>query len=345
MGAAPIADLPGARWAWPGWVGVQIFFVISGFVIAFSAQSSTPLAFARGRLERLFPLIWACASITLVVGLLWPDPVIEVGVNRWLRTVLLAPRGPWIDDVYWSLTVELTFYTVVFALMAWRDLGDVLPAMTLVGLASCALPLALFALARVAPGCRVENVLRTIQGSGTATLLLLNHGLYFLLGMLVERASRMRLTGGQMALAALCTLAAVVQIEDQAARWYASEAAMVPALIWTASIALLVLAVRFGRVLDRWPAPVLGAIRTAGLLTYPLYLLHDKAGVALQLAALQAGVPPAFAIALPAAASLAAAYVAMRVMEPPLRRLLHALLLAAARSAGRLQRTMFSRST
>src|SRR5689334_12900580 len=51
---------------WFGWVGVQIFFVISGFVIANSANAVSPIAFARSRVLRLYPAVWLCAPVTLM---------------------------------------------------------------------------------------------------------------------------------------------------------------------------------------------------------------------------------------------------------------------------------------
>src|SRR4051794_242345 len=50
-----------------GWVGVQVFFVISGFVIAFSAENSTPLKFFEARFRRLVPAVWVCAPISAIV--------------------------------------------------------------------------------------------------------------------------------------------------------------------------------------------------------------------------------------------------------------------------------------
>ncbi|TIT70941.1 MAG: acyltransferase, partial [Mesorhizobium sp.] len=53
-----------------GWVGVQVFFVISGFVIAFSAENSTPLKFFEARVRRLAPAVWVCAPVSAIVLLL-----------------------------------------------------------------------------------------------------------------------------------------------------------------------------------------------------------------------------------------------------------------------------------
>jgi peptidoglycan/LPS O-acetylase OafA/YrhL len=98
---------------WFGWVGVEIFFVISGFVIASSAEGATPLSFIRSRVLRLYPAVWICATATalllLAVGLL-SSP------KRYLASMLLVPTGPWIDGQYWTLGVEIVFYGSVFLL-------------------------------------------------------------------------------------------------------------------------------------------------------------------------------------------------------------------------------------
>src|ERR1700736_5214925 len=51
-------------YSWFGWMGVQIFFVISGFVIAYSSNHATPVWFLKSRFLRLFPTLWVCSLIT-----------------------------------------------------------------------------------------------------------------------------------------------------------------------------------------------------------------------------------------------------------------------------------------
>src|SRR5262245_17362533 len=46
-----------------GRLGVDIFFVISGFIIAYSAERSTAIQFLRNRIVRLMPAIWIIAPL------------------------------------------------------------------------------------------------------------------------------------------------------------------------------------------------------------------------------------------------------------------------------------------
>src|SRR5579872_6376242 len=114
---------------WQGWIGVEIFFVISGFVIANSANGSSPMSFLKGRALRLYPAAWCCATLTLTVR----DGSWNELVPKYLHSIALLPKGPWIDDVYWTISVEISFYFLVFLLLyvgAFSLIGRVAAAMT-----------------------------------------------------------------------------------------------------------------------------------------------------------------------------------------------------------------------
>ena len=123
-----------------GRIGIFVFFVISGFVIAYSAHDSTAYKFLRDRIVRLMPAVWIVAPITLValllIGLAAPDTLAE----RFCRSMVLFPFGPWIDSVYWTLPIEILFYASVLLLLTIKRFALLEPAMAAVGLASPFVP-------------------------------------------------------------------------------------------------------------------------------------------------------------------------------------------------------------
>src|SRR6201985_1780946 len=106
-----------APFTWFGWVGVEIFFVISGFVIANSAIKSSPKEFLIGRALRLYPAVWVCATLTFIVLLLFAGGSAAKFIGPYLKAMLLIPKGlngQWLDCIYWTLAAEMAFYGLVF---------------------------------------------------------------------------------------------------------------------------------------------------------------------------------------------------------------------------------------
>ncbi|MEU4157259.1 acyltransferase [Actinoplanes sp. NPDC026670] len=115
-------------WFYPvasyGWVGVPFFFMISGFVICMTAWDRSPGRYLRSRFVRLFPALWVCIAITTVVATAYPKvfspvPFRALPANLFL---LADPLGlPRVDDVYWTLWLELKFY-LLFLTVVWIGL-------------------------------------------------------------------------------------------------------------------------------------------------------------------------------------------------------------------------------
>lgn len=104
-----------------GYLGVQIFFIISGFVITMTLFRSRSIGnFARKRFARLFPTMLLCSALTFSLLHLLPQAAFQISWRNFLpsltftdpilwRKIVGPSVGP-IDGVYWSLFVEVKFY-------------------------------------------------------------------------------------------------------------------------------------------------------------------------------------------------------------------------------------------
>ncbi len=127
-----------------GRIGVVAFFMISGFVIPFSARPERPAAgwdFAIKRLFRIYPAYWLSVFAgAFACFWLWERPfgVREVLVNLTLLQDLFGV--PSAQGLYWTLIVELAFYAICLAfLMSGNIRNDRSIAFFATGLASIVL--------------------------------------------------------------------------------------------------------------------------------------------------------------------------------------------------------------
>lgn len=107
-------------WAVLGSYGVDLFFVISGFVIALTMQRATPTTFAISRAIRLYPVYWLCVAITFGVVAVFGLPGREVSPRDALLNLTMFQQYlgvPQVDGAYWTLSAELAFYAVCFVLL------------------------------------------------------------------------------------------------------------------------------------------------------------------------------------------------------------------------------------
>lgn len=305
-----------------GYLGVHLFFAISGFVILASAWGRPVGSFAASRLSRLYPAFWAAVLVTATLRYLWPGfdarSPSEVLVNlTMLQDLFGVPR---VDGVYWTLWVELQFYLLIGLFMRVGITGA-----RVLGFA------ALVPVVTVPATLLLPDLVRTFT--------LIEWLPLFCAGMVVHLMHR----HGPSRLAWL-----VLAVDVAASAWasaartagaidrVASGPATSPMLMALGVVACVGL-VAGATLIPRVARVDSRALTRAGLLTYPLYLTHEYIGWA-SIEVLSSRLAPYLALLVAVGVCVLVAVLvhllAERPVQQPMRRWLEARLGPSQASPG-----------
>ncbi len=282
-----------------GWIGVEFFFVISGFVICMSCWGKRPRDFFVSRVVRLYPAFWFAVLLTTAVLTVWPMvrpplPHGEMLLNLSMLNEGFGVRG--VDGVYWTLWSELRFYLLFLLLMStgltYRK----------VVLFCCGWGLA----AAIAAEADSELLTLVANPSGAP---------FFIAGLILYLMHRFGPDLMLWGMLGMTWLLGQYQLIDRVA--YESVSSWKGAtLLFTAFLALMV-AIALGklnRVRGNW-------LVVAGSLTYPFYLIHYAIGLT-AIYLLHDEIDPRLLVLALFAAGLTAAWLIHRLIERPVSRLL-----------------------
>ncbi|MEU6989769.1 acyltransferase [Streptomyces sp. NPDC046465] len=301
-GSSPREQFPTAsEWLAYGCLGVQIFFVISGFVICMSGWGRPLRSFFASRASRLLPAYWVAIVLVTAVFALPAVAYKAVSPSDTLvnLTMLQQPLGAdRVLGVCWTLWAELRFYAL-FALCV------VLPGATR---ARVLLFCAVWTLAAAVTEAADEPLLEVILMPEYAPFFIGGIGIY-----LIHRDRRDLTAWGITGVSWLIGQHyAVEQL------WHAPNpdffsyrsASVIVAVVTAGFAAVLVIALGYlDRVNWRW-------LTVAGALTYPFYLVHEHLGwVTVEVLHRRLGLPSYATFGLTIAAMLVLAWLLNRYVE------------------------------
>ncbi|MGB3740393.1 MAG: acyltransferase [Pontixanthobacter sp.] len=228
-----------------GWLGVDLFFMVSAFCIYMSLDTSRGVvSFLAKRFARIQPAFVASVLLTLVIvaaiGLEGREVGPEVALYNiaWLNVIL---ELPYVDGVYWSLVVEVKFY-VVIGLLYFTFGKDRLFA----GWTSF---------------CILGAVMLRIEPEIANRLFIANYAPQFLIGLFAfewpRARSRDRLIKGVLCLVLIAATPRLAPV-----LWEAI------ALMMAGFVVLQITSIK----LPTW-------VTYIGLVSYPLYLVHQNIGL------------------------------------------------------------------
>ncbi|MFF5706117.1 acyltransferase family protein [Streptomyces sp. NPDC012794] len=296
----PAGHLVGAY----SWTGVELFFLISGFVICMSCWGRSVGDFVTSRVVRLFPAYWVAVLLTagclLIVPTIWGDNTQRPTVSRILTNLSMANMPVGVDNldpVYWTLWAELRFYLLFGVLVA-------------IGLTY----------RRVLAFCGIWGVAALLAPAADSPLLTAlaqpTYAWYFIGGIAIFLMYRFGANLLLWGIVGFCWLMSQDSLRGVVDGYeYGAE----HRLSWT--LTLFCTTVAYGVVI----ASALGAfnwirwkwLTVAGALTYPLYLLHQMIGwqVITRLREYLDPYPTLIAVTL---IMMVAAYLVHRLVERPL---------------------------
>src|SRR5690606_25277464 len=245
-----------AGWSRYGYLGVHLFFIISGFVIFLSVRRATPREFVASRVSRLYPAFWVAVLLTWAVVQGFNVQALKVSFVDMLVNLTMVPHWfelPFVDGAYWSLAVEIQFYILVWLALKFRLMAHaewLLAAwLAIAGINALRpmYPLQLWLAAQWAPLFCV----------GACAYLIRMHGL----------------SKGRLALLSASYLLALYYAVKGSGVSPATHNPWVIAAFITTFVGIFVL-MAFQKISLR----KFSGVTLAGALTYPVYLLHEYIG-------------------------------------------------------------------
>jgi len=120
-----------------GYMGVHLFFIISGFVIFMSVERSDNLKqFIKSRFIRLYPLYWLAIGVSVVIttlaftfNFIGPFPVNGVSLGQLNANLTMFQHWMGVRDingVFWTLIVELNFYILIGILIKTKKISNII---------------------------------------------------------------------------------------------------------------------------------------------------------------------------------------------------------------------------
>ncbi|MBF8194275.1 acyltransferase [Nonomuraea sp. K274] len=300
-GNSPVTFAAESAWSKYGYLGVDLFFLISGFVVLMSAWGRKPRAFVVSRVVRLYPAYWVGIVITALVTVTLGQSLFQVSLPQVLANLTMfqaVPNIENVDVVYWTLWAEMRFYVLILAF----TLIGMTRARVMVGMWAW-LGLTVLVEAGVLPGVAdlvVQSEFSHYFIAGMALFMLYKFGLNVQIALLVP----------------ICLGNAVYRAIGYAnAVGERYEVTYSPVVITAVVVIIfLVMTLVALRLTNRLAKPWLV---TAGALTYPLYLLHAHVGF-IVLDRLGAAVNKYVLLTGLIVVMLAAAYLVHRLVEQPL---------------------------
>lgn len=307
---------------WFGWVGVEVFFVISGVVIGQTVSGKSPFAFLRSRIIRLYPAVWIASSITFIVSAVSAIYSPFDLFRRFCHSIFLIPLHPWIDPVYWTLAVEIAFYGLIFLLVSINRARLAFVVLFIITIFSVFYHgwQAFFILTK---GTSIDIPLQLTR------LTLIDHASFFFLGLTISRIGTSTWHGRYILAVIIAILCANLEIFGQVYgvlrdsggfRFVSPWTYAVPFIIWNGSLLCIFLSVIHFRSFSKLPPYQLSIVRSMGAATYPLYLLHFTSGVWIAGQLTGAGVASEAAFLLALGFVVLMSFGISRLAEPPLRR-------------------------
>ena len=245
-----------------GYLGVSLFFIISGFVITYSAAGRTPIAFAVARFCRLYPTYVLAMTVTFFATMFWGGAQFSTSLSQYAANLTMfspAFGQPFMDGAYWSIVLEVAFYAWVFVLL-WLGIFDKWQLTVVVVWLAVSIVLEL-----VLDITAFQNILLTEYAGFFAAGIL-----FFRLHSGDRRWSVWLLLVVSYAFSIAATLKGLAWLEAT----YSDRFSPVTVIVVLTLEYALFAAAAFGKRALLRPA----SLATLGALTYPAYLLHQYVG-------------------------------------------------------------------